>query len=201
MTRTAYRRNTCRKYRKQTWRQITATRIAHRLLGRSAHIERTPKGVLLVDDDTDQIILDPEPGALAIERAATLLLLGAEPRNHAVGVFNAAEDKTYHGSASFFHPSFRLDPNALESMRRRTRRESKAAYLAMRDRALADFKERLGYEKGRNWGYRDAFMTLTMPRLKGEGNKNAVIRFNHAFRLLQKTEWMPKPRSWEASRA
>ncbi len=104
---------------RQVYRQIAATRLAHRIAGREVHLERGPGGLLLIDSALDQIVVDASIGGSDAERMAALLLLGAEDRNHLVGTFDSKDGDTFAGCGSLFKPSLRMDPNYMEAMRRR----------------------------------------------------------------------------------
>lgn len=175
--------------RKQTHRQIMAARLAHRIAGRPVHLEHTPDGLLLIDTDSDHIIMNDDHGGSEAERFATLLLLGAEDRNHAAGILNGNEDQTFEGSLSLWKPSLRLDPNWMEAMRRRTRKEARKRFETMEANLKTDKREAYGYANSYRWAYGPKMMTLTMPPIEESDTLREVKRFNAAFRNLQKSDF------------
>ena len=178
-------------YRTQVWKQsskqITTAALAERLTGGRVALDWTPDGLMLNESEPEE---DAGPGESMASRFAALLMLSAQDENHAVGQFDGNDGETFAGGAVLWKSSLRLDPTWMEAMRRRTRKEARARFEAMRDALKRNPAEWVAYQKhDRTWSYGDRFLTLTMNKMPGACTLGEVRRFNLAVRNLFKSKW------------
>jgi hypothetical protein len=183
---------------KQASKQIIMAALAEKLTGGHVALDWTRDGLMLEQANPGE---DAGPGEALADRFATLLMLSAQDENHAVGVFDGNDGQTFEGSTTLWKSSLRLDPTWMEAMRRRTRKEAKERFQAMRERLQANPAEWVAYKKkDRSWSYGDRFMTLTMNKIEGACTFDEVKRFNAACRYLFKSKWWRSQTQMEGSR-
>jgi len=154
--------------------------------GRDLVVVQDHAGPLLVDLETGEVV-EGGKGELRAERFAVLLALAAEERNHWTGMLQGKEG-VFEGSGSFWHTSLRLDPNWMEAMRRRSRKEAHEAWRKMKEGLPVH--ELVAMKKGYNWRLSPKLLTCTMPHVKGKTSLEEFTRYNRAFELFRKRqEW------------
>lgn len=145
--------------------------------------------VSFVNTEDGPGIVNEETGELLEDRAAAfaaLIAFGADPSNHVAGILDGRDGATFYGGSALWKPSLRLDPNWMETMRRRSRNRAHAALGKMlkglsRDEKLA-----------RKYGWRQRLtlklITLTMPHHAGTFSLDETRRLNRALELLKKRQ-------------
>lgn len=145
------------------------------------------QGCGLVDPETGEVEEFPDLSPRAVAYSL-LLRTAAEDGNHAGAIFDGQDGDQFTGGVALWKSSLRLDPNHLESFRRRSRHRARKSIRRI-ERALP-LKERAARQKGYSWRLTWKLITLTMPHVPGATSEGEVARFNRAFRLLTKRpEW------------
>jgi len=116
---------------------------------------------------------------------AYLLAKAAATDNHFSGIMDAGEKGEFIGGGAFYQPSLRLDPNWVESMRRRSRKEAKERIQAVE--AGLSLGELAARKNGRDHRLLWKLLTLTMPHGADDTSLEQIKAFNAAFRRLTKT--------------
>lgn len=172
----------CQAAEKQETRRDIGLDLAAALLGGTlewASIDGCPA---IVNQETGEIV---EDRAAAF---AALLAFAADESNHVAGLLDGKEGQQYIGGTALWKPSLRIDPNWMETMRRRSRGRAASAVRRMMDGLTEG--EKLAREKG--WRHRLTLklLTLTMPHVTGSTTYQETRRINRALALLKKRkEW------------
>ncbi len=163
---------------KQAGRQEMARKLAEAIAEGPVELVTGGDSIALVNTETGEL---QEDRAAAF---AALLMLAAEDQNHAAGTLAGEGLEPFMAGLSLWKPSLRLDPNWMETMRRRSRRNAQSALRDMLNALPSTEKA------ARRYGYRQRLtlklLTLTMPHLKGRSTLEEVNRINAALELLRK---------------
>jgi len=142
-----------------------------------------------VNTDEGPAVLNVETGELVEDRSAAfaaLLAFAADESNHVTGLLDDGHGGTFHAGAALWKSSLRLDPNWMETMRRRSRARAHQAMRRMMDGLSKTEK------LARHFGWRQRLtlklVTLTMPHLTGATSYQETQRINRALTLLKKRQ-------------
>lgn len=165
----------------QESRQAIGRQLAEALAGGPVEILVGDDGPVMVDTGTGEL-LEGEAAAFA-----ALLQLAAEDGNHAAGLLEQDGGGNYFGGMALWKSSLRLDPNWMETFRRRSRTRARGALRAMME-ALPE-QEKLARRYG--WKHRMTLklLTLTMPRIHGKSQLEEVKRLQAAWALFRKRDY------------
>jgi hypothetical protein len=140
--------------------------------------------------DDGPAVLNLETGELVDDRSAAfaaLLAFAADESNQVAGILDDGKGGTFHAGAALWKPSLRLDPNWMETMRRRSRGRAHEAMKRMMDGLTPDERA------ARKYGWRQRLtlklITLTMPHHAGTSSLEETRRLNRALELLKKRTW------------
>lgn len=163
---------------KQVSRRAIGLELAAALLDGPLEWVQTEDGPAVLNTDTGELV-DDRSAAFA-----ALLAFAGDESNHAAGVLDATEGQVFHAGTSFWKSSLRLDPNWMETMRRRSRHRAHVALKAMIDGLTPEEKAARQY----GWRQRLTFklITPTMPHLTGTSTLDETRRLNKAIELLKK---------------
>lgn len=167
--------------KKQEFRTDQTAELASILAGGPIEILETEAGPVLVNTETGETLED---------RAAAfgvLLHLASAENNQAAGYFEAPGGRNWYGAAALWKSSLRVDPNWMETMRRRSRNNARLALRRMFD--TLPQREKLARHFGWKQRLSLKLVTLTMPHIKGASSVAEVRRINRAFALLTKREF------------
>lgn len=165
---------------RQVCRRDAGLDLASAVLGGRLAWVSGPDGPGVVDSDTGEMIEDRSAAF------AALLAFAADDSNHVAGLLDDGHGGTFEASAALWKSSLRLDPNWMETMRRRSRQKAGAAMKRMMDGLSKN--ERLA--RRYNWAQRLTLklITLTMPHITGATSYDETKRLNKALTLLKKRE-------------
>lgn len=141
----------------------------------------------LVEIDGQLHPLNTETGEIMEDRAAAfaaLLAWASEDRNHAAGILEGQEGQPYYGSLSLWKPSLRIDPNWMETMRRRSRARAREAMHHLMN-SLTPL-EKVARREGWRQRLTLKLLTLTKPHHAGTTTESEVRLINKAMELLKK---------------
>ena len=166
---------------KQEARRQVGLDLAEILLDGRLRFVNTDEGPAVLNEDTGELV-DDRSAAFA-----ALLAFGADESNHVAGILDGNDGETFHGGMALWKPSLRLDPNWMETMRRRSRGRAHGAMRRMMDGLTPDEKA------ARKYGWRQRLtlklITLTMPHHRGTSSLDETRRLNRALELLKKREY------------
>jgi hypothetical protein len=165
----------------QQSRRKSGLDLAAALLGGELEWVNTEEGPAVLNRDTGELVEDRSAAF------AALLAFAADESNHVSGLLDDGHGGTFHAGAALWKSSLRLDPNWMETMRRRSRSLARLAMHRMGCRLTRDeiLARRLGWHQ--RLGYK--LVTLTMPHLSGRTTLEETRRINAAFTLLKKREY------------
>lgn len=189
--RTRHMAMTTGKAARQKIRIAEAQQIARAILhGRCMEIHSTREdGAYMVDTLTGEVV-EGLAGDSRRERHAALMMLASEKGNHYAGLQWPDDSEPYELGGVAFAPSVRLDPNWLEQMRRRSRKEAREG-LKRAEAALPTTQKimkKMGWRGRFDW----SFLTLTMPRITGARSLEEIARINRAWTLFRKRKEFEK---------
>lgn len=165
---------------RQVSRRIAGEDLASVLLGGRLEWMNTPDGPAVLNLDTGELVEDRSAAF------AALLAFAADESNHVCGLLDDGQGGTFHAGAALWKSSLRLDPNWMETMRRRSRARAFHAMRRMMD-GLTDLEK-----MARKYGWRQRLtlklITLTMPHLTGATSYGETQRINRALNLLKKRD-------------
>lgn len=166
---------------RQASRRESGEDLAAALLDGRLAWASTDEGPAVVNVDTGEIVEDRSAAF------AALLAFAADESNHVTGALEDDHGGTYPAGAALWKSSLRLDPNWMETMRRRSRNRAHAAVKRMME-GLSQ-QERLARKYG--WAQRLTMklITLTMPHHAGTSSFQETQRLNRALTLLKKRQW------------
>ena len=167
--------------RKQSYRSGQTSDLADLLAGSPFEVGTSETGPFIVDLESGEMMDGPRDRGAAF---GLLLKLASEKENQASGCFEAPGGRNWFGAAALWKSSLRIDPNWLETMRRRSRATTREALRRMMD----NLPEREKLARRYGWKQRQTLklLTLTMPHLPGRGSVEEIRRINRAFSLLAK---------------
>ena len=163
---------------KQTSRRNTGQELAAALLGGPVEMINTVDGPAIVNGDTGEIIEDR--GAAF----AALLAFAADDSNHVSGLMDDGHGGTFPAGSALWKSSLRLDPNWMESMRRRSRHRAHDAMKRMMQGLTRN--EKIARREGWKQRLTLRLITLTMPHILGASSLDETKRINRALTLLKK---------------
>jgi hypothetical protein len=154
--------------------------LAAALLGGELEWVNTEEGPAVLNRDTGELVEDRSAAF------AALLAFAADESNHITGLLDDGQGGTFHAGAALWKSSLRLDPNWMETMRRRSRARALQAMRRMMDGLSKTEK------LARHFGWRQRLtlklVTLTMPHITGAATYEETKRINRALTLLKKRE-------------
>ena len=165
----------------QESRQAIGRQLAAVIAGGPVAFHPGGEGPVMVNTETGEVLED-EGAAFA-----ALLHLAAEDENHVAGLMEQDGGGTFFGGMALWKSSLRLDPNWMETFRRRSRSRARLALRAMME-ALPD-DEKMARRFG--WKHRLTLklLTLTMPRIRGKSQIEEVRRLQLAWALFRKRDF------------
>lgn len=172
----------CEAGEKQDARRQIGLDLAAALLDGPLEWTTTEEGPAIVNQATGELV-DDRSAAFA-----ALLAFAADESNHVAGLLDGKDGAQYIGGTALWKPSLRIDPNWMETMRRRSRGRAAAALRHMMDGLTEG--ERLARREGWKQRLTLKLLTLTMPHVTGATTYDETKRINRALQLLKKrTEW------------
>lgn len=166
---------------RQAQRRENGLDLAAALLDGPLEWFQTDDGPAIVNLDTGELVEDRSAAF------AALLAFAADESNQVSGVLDDGHGGTFHAGAALWKPSLRLDPNWMETVRRRARTRAHEAMRRLMDGLTMDEKAARQY----GWKQRATLklLTLTMPHHAATSSVDEVKRLNLALSLLKKRAW------------